>query len=212
MKFADNNFSHSAGSCKQFSIKRHAEKKQIKLLKDQLQQDWKSQVLRLLWYYILLIILASRWCKPIVKNEWQNNRPIVGADLGKKNYPYFLIKNLVEVKFMWQFSYPPANGASLGSYLSKNCCFWAKTGIIQPILFRQSWDNLGQNSQQTDRKTDRQTNSLTPYVCRFFLLFKFATTLFTSLARGLFGILSFIWHWNESKFTVCFVLIVNLIL
>ena len=33
MNFADNNFSHSAGSCKQFSIKRHAEKKQIKLLK-----------------------------------------------------------------------------------------------------------------------------------------------------------------------------------
>ena len=32
----------------------------------------------------------------------------------------------------------PANGASLGSYLSKNCCFGAKTGIIQSILFCQS--------------------------------------------------------------------------
>ena len=29
---------------------------------------------------------------------------------------------------------PPANGASLGSYLSKNGCFWAKTGKIGPII------------------------------------------------------------------------------
>ena len=28
---------------------------------------------------------------------------------------------------------PPANGASLGSYLSKNGCFWAKTGKMGPI-------------------------------------------------------------------------------
>ena len=35
-----------------------------------------------------------------------------------------LDNNKVEVKFVWQISYPPANGASLGSYLVKN---WQQT-------------------------------------------------------------------------------------
>ena len=34
---------------------------------------------------------------------------------------------------MWQISNSPANGARLGSYLSKNGCFWAKTGKMGPI-------------------------------------------------------------------------------
>ena len=34
---------------------------------------------------------------------------------------------------MWQISYPPANGASLDSYLSKNGCFGTKTGKMGPI-------------------------------------------------------------------------------
>ena len=38
-----------------------------------------------------------------------------------------------KVKFVWKISYPPANGASLGSYLSKNGCFWGKTGKMVPI-------------------------------------------------------------------------------
>ena len=53
---------------------------------------------------------------------------------------------------MWEISYPPANGASLGSIIG------VKFG---------------------NRKTDRQTNSLAPYtgVCGFFLSVKFATFL-----------------------------------
>ena len=37
--------------------------------------------------------------------------------------------NLAEVTFLWQISYPPANGASLGSYLVKNGLFSKRVKI-----------------------------------------------------------------------------------
>ena len=66
--------------------------------------------------------------------------------------------NYVEVKFVWQISFPPENGASQGNYFSgKNVISVYPKKIFHPILFCQSWDNWGQNLLQTDR----QTNSLT---------------------------------------------------
>ena len=55
------------------------------------------------------------------------------------------------VKFVWQISYPPANGASLGSYLVKN----ASSEIFKV-------KNL------TDRQTDRQSHKMLTPVCVFF--------------------------------------------
>ena len=53
---------------------------------------------------------------------------------------------------MWQISYPPANGASLGSYF-----------CVKNLTNLKKLSKSGQNK-------DRQTNSLTPYkgVCGFF--------------------------------------------
>ena len=82
---------------------------------------------------------------------------------------------------MWQISYPPTNGASLGSYFFSPFYFASPELIEVKICYRQM---------------DRQTNSLTPYlgVCGFFLQVKFATSLLASLAGVLpdFFILTFL--------------------
>ena len=49
------------------------------------------------------------------------------------------------MKFVRQCSYPPRNGASLGSYLSKNGCFWAYFASPEIIEVKIC-----------DRRTDRQ--------------------------------------------------------
>ena len=101
---------------------------------------------------------------------------------------------------MWQISYPPANGASLGSYLSKNGCFWAKAGKMGPIkmalapkpanflmgLLFLSWWRDEVKIRQMDRQTDRQIIWHHIQVCVWiFLRFIFATSLLASLAGGL---------------------------
>ena len=96
---------------------------------------------------------------------------------------------------MWQISYPPANGASLGSYLSKNGFFgrkqakWGQSKQLWYPNLQTFFDEVMIFELVGDvvkTKTDRQTNSLTPYtgVCGFFLQVKFATSLLTSLAGG----------------------------
>ena len=69
------------------------------------------------------------------------------------------------MKFEWQISYPPANGASR----SQGNCF------ASPEIIGVEFGN---------RQTDRQINSLTPFtrVCGFFLSVKFATSLLAWLA------------------------------
>ena len=103
------------------------------------------------------------------------------------------------MKFVWQISYPPVNGSSLGSFFVKKgwkqayknsvgrqtwesflklifvCFGYEELNKFHPILFRRSWDYWGQIL------LDRQTNSLSPNKS----LCGFATSLLASLARGL---------------------------
>ena len=58
-------------------------------------------------------------------------------------YKTYSFINYVEVKFVWQISYPPGNGASLGSFCQKLAVFEATTGLLK-LLWQPKFQTLFQ--------------------------------------------------------------------
>ena len=92
---------------------------------------------------------------------------------------------------MLQISYPPRNGASLGSYLDFFGLFYFATPEIIGVEFRHRQTDRQtdrqrdrQTDRQTDRKTDRQIfDTVYGWVWIFFQS-KFSTSLLASLVGG----------------------------
>ena len=78
---------------------------------------------------------------------------------------------------MWQITYPPANGASLGSNLVKNVLFVKKGEYFCGLApYENDIATL-----VTDRQTDKFFDTVYGCVCGFFLHLKFATSLLALL-------------------------------
>ena len=82
---------------------------------------------------------------------------------------------------MWQISYPPANGATLGSDLVKNDLRRCPNFFFS-LVYSASPEIIGVKVRY--RRTDRQIfDTVYGWVC-FFLQSKFSTSLLASLAGG----------------------------